>query len=86
MEIRYDRTGQPYKGERFFSRGKPAQCPKCESPRMVLILYGLPGPREVAFAKEGLIALGGCMMTGDDAKWECWDCHTCVWPVEWKPQ
>jgi hypothetical protein len=53
---------------------------------MVLILYGLPGPREVAFAKEGLIALGGCMMTGDDAKWECLDCHTCVWPVEWKPQ
>jgi hypothetical protein len=58
------------------AEGRPQSCPACGSPRIARILYGLP-----AFSKdledalsEGIVALGGCVLSGDDPEWQCLGC------------
>jgi hypothetical protein len=54
----------------------PAVCPTCGSPRVARILYGLPAfSEELERAlQEGTVALGGCVVTGDDPDWRCLAC------------
>ena len=44
----------------------PQKCPKCNSNRVVNIVYGYPAPETFREAENGKIALGGCYVTGDD--------------------
>lgn len=61
------------------------KCLQCGSDGVVPIAYGFPG-REMWEAEErGELALGGCVITGDDPRWQCRRCWTrwnddTVWP------
>lgn len=55
---------------------KPHKCPVCGSKRIVKILYGYPSWEVKEDVEAGRIALGGCVITGDDPYWKCVDCHT----------
>lgn len=65
---------------------KTAQkCPQCGSKRAVRIMYGMPAYEAFLKAEKGEIALGGCVITGNDPQWQCQDCWTrwndeLVWP------
>ena len=63
---------------KYTSQNKPKKCPKCGSPKVAPILYGLPAPEAFEDAEAGKIALGGCVITGDDPAWRCLDCGTNV--------
>ena len=53
------------------------KCPKCSKTWIAEILWGYPAftssLRESLKKKE--TALGGCLVTEHDPKWECNDCH-----------
>ena len=59
---------------------KPAKCPKCKSPKIATIRYGMPAISEDFFAKldSGKIVLGGCVIEaeGSQPSWQCIDCGT----------
>jgi hypothetical protein len=63
---------------RYSSAKKPEKCPKCDSLRIANILYGMPAYSEklMTDVENGKIILGGCILTGDDPKWQCFDCNT----------
>jgi len=55
---------------------RPHKCPRCGSERIARILYGMP-----AFSEElrrelesGRAVLGGCVITGNDPRWQCTNC------------
>ena len=51
-------------------------CPSCNSKNICPIFWGYPADMEwylEALAKEE-IALGGCIVSDNDPKWECNDC------------
>lgn len=52
------------------------KCPRCGSTNTARILYGLPAFDEELVAKidAGKIHIGGCCITGFDAKYYCNDC------------
>ena len=54
------------------------RCPNCQSTNHAEILWGLPA--DMMAIKEELdkkeIVLGGCIVTGNDPKWECNECLT----------
>jgi len=56
---------------------KKRKCPNCQSTDHAKILWGLPNDmkeiEEELERKE--IVLGGCVVTGNDPKWACNDCH-----------
>lgn len=56
---------------------RPEKCPLCGSAKVAPILYGLPNfTDELERAlDEGKVALGGCVITGDDPRWKCLDCE-----------
>ncbi|MFC1711189.1 hypothetical protein ACFLZ1_01240 [Patescibacteria group bacterium] len=56
---------------------KPSNCPKCESKKILVILYGLIDPKYKLKDDE---MMGGCMPT--DAKWHCADCDW-EWGYKW---
>ena len=45
-------------------------CERCEAP-MIPIVYGYPSGSMFRDAARGKIALGGCVIFGDDPKWTC---------------
>ena len=51
--------------------------PKCEvcGSKMVPIVYGYPDDKTMQKAKEGKIALGGCVIRFNDPKWACTNCR-----------
>ena len=52
-----------------------AACPRCHAAaRMLPIVFGLPMPELVAAADRGEVALGGCLMTGEDPTHRCAAC------------
>ena len=57
---------------------KPEQCPECGSWRIAEILYGLPAmnARLERDLEAGKIVLSGCVVTENDAAWQCVDCGT----------
>ena len=53
-------------------------CPKCNSTKVVEILYGYPVPpqNEKEHEKwEKEVVLGGCCIDDDAPKWACKDCE-----------
>jgi hypothetical protein len=59
--------------------GNPKRCPRCGLEHVIPIRYGYPGPEMVEDAREGRIALGGCMIHPDYPDHLCRDC-----PHEWR--
>jgi hypothetical protein len=58
---------------------EPVVCPKCQSDRVVYILYGEPKlDEDLKRALEShKVELGGCIITQDSKRWECRRCgHT----------
>ena len=49
-------------------------CPKCGGKEAKPILYGYPTREAMEAAKRGEIALGGCVVHGDDPQWRCAGC------------
>jgi predicted RNA-binding Zn-ribbon protein involved in translation (DUF1610 family) len=64
------------KSERILATSKPKECPACGASPVASILYGLPAMDEELDSKieRGLVALGGCIVTGDDPQWRCASC------------
>lgn len=60
---------------RYTSKEIPQKCPKCNSNRVVNIVYGYPAPETFREAENGKIALGGCCITDDDPSWLCFECN-----------
>jgi len=52
------------------------QCPKCHSKNVAKIVYGYIRIDDDVekLLKSGKIVLGGCVITGNDPKWQCNDC------------
>lgn len=55
-----------------------AACPACGG-KLIPILYGLPDAEAGAAAERGEIALGGCIIMGDDPHLACVACHARYW-------
>lgn len=49
-------------------------CPSCGG-KLVPIAYGLPGEELMEAAQRGEVAMGGCVVTGDDPVWQCRECR-----------
>jgi hypothetical protein len=61
-------------------------CPECSSERMIPVVYGLPTPELFQRAASGEVALGGCVVFGNDPGWRCSDCgHSFNYPRTRKP-
>ena len=55
----------------------PIVCPACNRRvRPLRIVFGYPAPELFAAADRGEVALGGCVVTGDDPTHRCPDCAT----------
>jgi len=63
---------------KYTSQDKPKKCPKCGSRKVVRIIYGLPTEEAYKEHLAGKIALGGCIISGNDPAWQCLDCGTDV--------
>lgn len=50
------------------------RCPNCDAGNPLPIVYGLPDLEAARKAEAGEIALGGCVVTGDDPRWRCRTC------------
>ncbi len=51
-------------------------CPKCGSVDASPIVYGLPTEETFDHERQGAVALGGCVITGNDPEWACKRCGT----------
>ena len=58
---------------------KSSKCPNCGERRLVPISYGFPSSSTMELSEQGLIMLGGCILTGDDPQLHCFDCDHSVW-------
>jgi hypothetical protein len=54
---------------------KGSTCPTCKKAKLVPIVYGLPGTELLQDSENGLVALGGCVVTGNDPELECLGCE-----------
>ena len=70
-----DRSGNEDAADRPDRYGRPPECPQCGSAEVIPIVYGFPGHRMLEKAKRGQIALGGCVISGDDPQWQCSSCR-----------
>lgn len=61
------------------NRRRPNACPKCKSASILPIAYGMPGTDLQRALERGEVAPGGCVVTGNDPKWECQACQH-RWP------
>lgn len=55
------------------------KCPKCNSDKIVPIIYGYPAGGLWEKEKRGEVKLEGCLVTPENPKWHCKDCKN-----EWK--
>ena len=49
-------------------------CPKCGSAEVVPFLFGLPTISALEASAAGSVALGGCVVGGEDPEWLCRSC------------
>ena len=54
---------------------KGSTCPTCKRAKLVPIVYGLPGIELRQDSENGRVALGGCVVTGNDPELECLGCE-----------
>ena len=57
-----------------FDNPENVTCPKCETPNPLEIVYGFPSNEMQIAESEGTIALGGCVIQGDDPAYRCREC------------
>jgi ADP-ribosyl-[dinitrogen reductase] hydrolase len=50
------------------------RCPQCGSSGALPVAYGLPSPELFEEVEAGKVALGGCIISGDDPDWFCPRC------------
>ena len=55
---------------------KPS-CPECNSKNVAFIFWGYPGDIDwyIKAIEDKKIVGGGCIVSDNDPKWECNDCH-----------
>jgi hypothetical protein len=60
--------------KRYYATSR--KCPRCESPEVIPIIYGLPADREEAMKadREGKIKLGGCIVGEESPNFTCKSC------------
>lgn len=68
--------------QRYFAKIKPLRCPKCDSAKVVEILYGMPTQEVFEDADRGLVALGGCCISGREPSWKCLECNSLIFREE----
>ncbi len=56
-----------------------SRCPNCGEQALVHLVYGFPNGWLIPQADEGEVALGGCVITGDDLRYRCRKCESEVW-------
>jgi len=49
-------------------------CPKCQSPRVIRIVYGFPTSEMFDKVDRGEVKLGGCIIKEDNPDFYCKDC------------
>ena len=54
---------------------KGSTCPTCKTGSLLPIVYGLPGPDLRHESEVGRVALGGCVVRGNDPELECPNCE-----------
>ena len=54
---------------------KPKHCPKCQSKKVVPIVYGMPSMEAGKEAEAGKYVLGGCCISDKSPKWHCLNCE-----------
>jgi hypothetical protein len=59
-------------------------CPGCGEQNSVPLVYGMPGFDDFRRAEAGVIALGGCLMPGEEAAFVCRSCEL-AWGDESDP-
>jgi hypothetical protein len=68
-------SGPPFAGLAF-PNAVAEPCPTCGSTDKVIpIVYGRPTSETWQLAKAGRVALGGCVVTGEDPAWRCRSCR-----------
>jgi hypothetical protein len=60
---------------------KRPPCPKCQSEKIVPIVYGLPRYEFFEKAKADEFILGGCTIYEDSPQWHCKECGH-LWQTE----
>jgi hypothetical protein len=55
---------------------KKPTCPSCAATDLVPIVYGYPDSELFEAADRGEVAIGGCVVYGNDPKWLCRVCGT----------
>jgi ribosomal protein L37AE/L43A len=50
------------------------RCPRCGSPDVAEIAYGLPSPDLIEHSRRGRTVLGGCVIDPDSPVWQCLAC------------
>ncbi len=53
---------------------KPSVCPVCDSKNILDIVYGMIDEDGAKQMKN--VVFGGCVITGDNPKWQCGQCGT----------
>ena len=53
---------------------KPKNCPKCQSKKIIPILYGMPTEKAVQDSDAGKLKIGGCCMDEGSPEWFCSSC------------
>ncbi len=72
-----DETPKEGHAKGHIKKGRPRKCPQCGSPRIAMIMYGLPDFSSEKLKKdveEGRIVLGGCIVRPDNPRWQCKGC------------
>lgn len=69
---------------------KRSECPNCSDRKLISIVYGYPTSLDMDRAHQREIAIGGCIVSGDDAAYRCGSCAAYVYkdgrfdlPVAW---
>ena len=69
---------------------KASKCPSCGEKELVPIVYGYPSEFTMHLSEKGVVELGGCIISADDASFRCRNCQHDVWrdgrtrePDEW---
>ena len=58
---------------------KGSKCPNCGERQLVPIAYGFPSPHVMEQSDQGVVVLGGCIMSADDPSFVCKVCQHSVW-------
>jgi len=54
---------------------KPKHCPKCQSKKVIPIIYGMPTEEAFEEAEKGKLMIGGCCVSDKSPQWYCADCQ-----------